>query len=136
LVDKYYKARNNPPLPSALYDLILYDPATGGFTWKVTRCSRALAGNKAGHIQQGKLILNIAGSKRLGSDVAWCYMTGEWPDGFRVVSKNGDNLDISWGNLDKVALLEPKVEVVTKIKGRVRKSLDSIPVGSWERENL
>ena len=78
-----------------------YDPLTGEFTWKVSVSSRALAGGLAGvrqRMQNGKDYLSITyrGRKMSGAQVAWLFLTKEWPDrSVFFIDENPDNLRAS-----------------------------------------
>lgn len=62
-----------------LRQLLDYDPATGVFTWKVTR-PRATAGSVAGSIsEKGYRIIGLCGRLYKAHRLAWLYMRGEWP---------------------------------------------------------
>lgn len=68
-----------------LSEVLSYDAATGGFTWKVTTSSRGKAGQRAGvtqRMQNGKDYYSITyqGRKLSGAQVAWLLHYGEWAD--------------------------------------------------------
>jgi len=61
-------------------ELLIYDPSTGVFSWRVRRNNiraGAIAGN-ASH-QRGYRIISIDKKRYLAHRLAWLYMTGEWP---------------------------------------------------------
>src|SRR5215203_3560608 len=92
------------PVPNCLSanylrELLEYDPAAGDFVWKVTRLGRgARAGGLAGATngkgrRQIKIDQRIYGS----SNLAWLWMTGEWPA--RLIDHiDGDPANNRWSN--------------------------------------
>ena len=89
-----------PPL-ERVKELLDYNPATGVFTWKVTRCSTAQAGEEAGYFTSGGLYraLRIEGSAYLAHRVAWLYFYGEDPLEKDVDHKDCNSLNNAISNL-------------------------------------
>jgi len=81
-----------------LIDLMEYDPETGVFRWRVTRCSTARKGDVVGSAHGGYLRVRIDGKNQYLQRLAWLYMTGSWPTKM-VDHKNGVGTDNRWGNL-------------------------------------
>jgi hypothetical protein len=74
-----------------------YDPDTGAWTWLWVRRRSTMIGQKAGYAG----IYNMIGIDRVdypASNLAWFYMTGEWP-ATEVDHKNRNKLDDRWDNL-------------------------------------
>lgn len=64
-----------------LKELLEYDSETGWFTWKVTRGSNALAGNRAGaNAGNGYRHITIHRVHHYEHHLAWLYIHAEYPD--------------------------------------------------------
>lgn len=79
--------------------LFIYNPKTGVFTRRVP-----WYGMPAGHVcgaddGAGYLQIGLGGKVHRAHRLAWCYMTGEWPN--KVDHKNGVRNDNRWCNLQK-----------------------------------
>jgi hypothetical protein len=65
---------------AALLEVLFYDPDTGIFIWKISR-GRCKAGQKAGSVNaKGYIEIHVFGKKYLAHQLAWFYMTAEWPE--------------------------------------------------------
>lgn len=60
--------------------LLLYEPGTGIFTWKVNRAYIIKAGEVAGCDHQGYTRITVAGRAVLAHRLAWFYVHGKWPE--------------------------------------------------------
>jgi hypothetical protein len=82
-----------------LRQLLVYDPVTGLFQWRVAANSRARIGDVAGSPRcDGCWQIKIDGRSYSAHRLAWLYMTGEWPP--RGVNfRNHVRSDASWENL-------------------------------------
>ena len=77
-----------------------YDPERGLFTWRHSRIGRGCrAGATAGRPnERGYLRLGIDGVRYKAHQLAWLYMTGEWPE-LQIDHRNNDKSDNRWSNL-------------------------------------
>ena len=63
-----------------LHHLLIYDPITGIFIWRVDRTGTARAGTRAGAIDtDGYRQIRIDGRLYLAHRLAWLYIYGRWP---------------------------------------------------------
>lgn len=84
-----------------LRELLNYDPLTGVFTFRLARKGRfAKVGEIAGRIRpdDGGRRLGLDGGRYWGNQIAWLYVTGEWPS-LAVDHINGDRSDDRFANL-------------------------------------
>lgn len=86
-----------------LSEVLDYDAASGGFTWKKTTSTRAKKGQRAGvwqKMQNGKDYYSITyrGRKLAGAQIAWLLHYGEWPDR-SVYYIDGDTTNLRISNL-------------------------------------
>lgn len=64
----------------ALKKILNYDESTGVFTWKVTRCGRAICGDKAGETtSRGYIRIRTSGGSFFAHRLAWLYVYGSTP---------------------------------------------------------
>ena len=61
-----------------LREALHYEPATGVFTWLITR-GAVRAGQRAGCSKDGYIYIGIRGIQYYAHRLAWFYMTGDWP---------------------------------------------------------
>lgn len=82
-----------------LKELFDYDPDTGIFTRRMSRCGNWPAGSKAGGLTKyGHVRINIDGRLYLASNLAWLWMTGDWPEKM-VDHKDNNHSNDRWANL-------------------------------------
>lgn len=82
-----------------LRDLMIYDPTTGIFRWRVDRRNAIRAGTIAGGDDgRGYVVVRIDGGKYLAHRLAFLYMTGKWP-GPLVDHKDANPSNNRWNNL-------------------------------------
>jgi hypothetical protein len=86
---------------SRLRELMLYDPATGVFSWLQHRCGPATRNRRAGTVRGSKYrVICIDGKRYPATHIAWLYMTGEFPS-LLIDHRNRDKFDDRWVNLRK-----------------------------------
>lgn len=92
--------RNSTLTAARLRELVIYDPLTGIFTWRVTRKGRGcVAGKVIGSDDgQGYLRIQIDGVRYKCQRLAWLYMTGEWPV-YEVDHRDTNESNNIWTNL-------------------------------------
>jgi hypothetical protein len=96
-------AKSKHPVPTAdrLRDILSYCPETGIFRWLVDANSNAsvMAGDIAGGVNNcGYRRIGVDGLRYAAADLAWLYMTGEWPQ-CTVDHRNRIRGDNRWDNL-------------------------------------
>jgi hypothetical protein len=83
---------------------VRYDPETGVFYWLTAKGRRVGAGQIAGSLERhGYWQIQIDGRLYLAHDLAWLYMTGEWPTA-SVEQINLKRSDNRWVNLRESVL--------------------------------
>lgn len=87
-----------------LKELLHYEPETGVFTWRVYRCARARAGDRAGSVNKkmGYRFINVDQGMYLAHRLAFFYMTGQWPSK-DVDHLKGDRDDNRWEKLRELS---------------------------------
>ncbi len=84
---------------SELLSMVLYDPATGVFTNRTQRSSRAKLGNQCGWTNAvGYVAISVNNHFCLAHRLAFFYMTGQWPEK-EVDHINGNRADNRFINL-------------------------------------
>lgn len=90
---------------SHLRSVLSYDKETGVFAWKVD-AGRRRRGDHAGCIEsRGYVNIGIDGVIYRGHQLAWLYVTGEWPRE-TVDHKNRNRSDNRWENLRGASMLQ------------------------------
>ena len=78
---------------------LLYEPDTGEWYWRVKMSNRIKAGMEAGTIRSdGYRRILINGCHHYSGQLAFLYMTGEWPED-QVDHENRIRSDDRWDNL-------------------------------------
>jgi|SRR5277367_5036257 len=86
---------------SRLHEVLHYDPETGEFRSLKRHGWR----RKCGTISRGYLRIKIDGRSYLAQQLAWFYMTGEWPEN-EVDHRNRTKLDNRWTNFRPATRLQ------------------------------
>jgi len=83
---------------SRLRDLLIYNPETGEWIWKVKR-NRMPAGSRAGTDSgDGYVNISVDGTVYRSHRLAWLYMTGEWPRS-QIDHEDTNRANCKWSNL-------------------------------------
>jgi hypothetical protein len=91
-----------------LRELLLYDPTTGIFHWRVSRKGTRRDGLAGGVSAHGYVKIGVDRTgQQYAHRLAWLYMVGEWPTG-EIDHINGDRADNRWANLREVTPRENK----------------------------
>lgn len=81
-----------------LKELVFYSPIVGVFEWRKSR-TRVRRGFLAGAVGgQGYVRIFVDGKSYPAHQLAWLYMTGDFPDG-EIDHRDGDRSNNAWGNL-------------------------------------
>lgn len=81
-----------------LKEMLHYDPASGVFTWLVSRGSVKPGSSPKARDTYGYPVIRIFKRLYRAHRIAWFYMTGEMPK-FNIDHRNGNTTDNSWVNL-------------------------------------
>lgn len=96
-----YKPTSQPITQLELKERFNYNPETGIFIYKIY-IARMRPGDIAGNANtNGHIQIEINYKPYLAHNLAWLYMTGEWPKGFVIDHINRNYSDNKWSNLRK-----------------------------------
>jgi|SRR5579859_3771226 len=94
----YWNSRNIVSYDT-LHEFFTYDPNTGEIRNKSNRSNRSRAVELSGDFgDRGYQRVGINGKNFYGHRIAWCMMTGEWPDKF-IDHIDGVKSNNKWSNL-------------------------------------
>lgn len=111
--------------------LLNYDPSSGDFTRRVSLSPKTPAGSLAGSIDDmGYVRIGVNGKRYRAHQLAWLYMTGEWPDE-DVDHINGFRSDNRWENLRSVSR---KVNLQNRRANNPANKTSGLLGASWSRQ--
>lgn len=110
-----------------------YNPLTGVFLWKQRVALRVQVGDEAGSIgDKGYRVISIKNRDYKAHQLAWFYMTGEWPDR-QIDHKNGVRADNRWANLRLATPLQnAQNSSIRKDNTSGHKGVTRRPNGRWQ----
>lgn len=89
-----------------LLEVLIYDPATGLFRWKIKTSKRTIVGNVTGQTpKEGYLRIRIDGELFTAHRLAVFYMTGAWPETL-VDHRDRDRTNNRWDNIRNASYSE------------------------------
>lgn len=115
--------------PERVRELLDYDRDSGLFVWKAPNSNRTSAGNVAGTIRHGYVLIGVDGRQRLAHRLAWLLVTGEWPTA-DIDHINGNRSDNRIANLRQVTR---SVNMENQRRPRGNNSSGFLGVG-WDKE--
>lgn len=105
-----------------------YDPETGIFIYKHNH-NRMKKGDTAGRANtNGHIQISVDGKRYMAHNLAWLYMTGQYPDGFIVDHKDRNYSNNKWENLRKASLSQNSAN--TKLAKSNKSGLKGV---SWNK---
>jgi hypothetical protein len=115
-----------------LREMLVYDPETGVFTWRVMR-GKARVGAKAGNKNGfGYIVIMVRHRNYRAHRLAWLYVHGEWP-AEEIDHRNGDPSDNRLTNLrlatrsQNIANTRLRIDTTSGVKGVTWNKRD----GNW-----
>lgn len=86
------------PSAERVRELLDYNPLTGFFIWRVSPSRNVAAGSIAGTDCEGYRLIRVCGGRYKGHQLAWLYVTGEWPTS-EIDHRDMDRSNNRWLNL-------------------------------------
>ena len=112
-----------------LRELLLYDPCTGAFVWRIDRGGRSFAGKLAGALNtKGYIEITVDGGRYWAHRLAWLHVHGAMPAGV-IDHINGDKRDNRIENLRDVGLA-----VNARNRVRPNKNNKAGVLGVWQHQ--
>lgn len=110
---------DDPIKHEQLVQVLSYDPETGSFVWRVNTRNTSV-GDEAGHANQSNPYVRIAigGRSYYAQQLAWFYMTGEWPEE-EVDHEDVDHANNSWINLRPATRFENSWNTKTQARNKL-----------------
>jgi hypothetical protein len=97
-----------------LKELLSYDPETGIFRWVVSTNNFIKVGAPAGNVTaSGYVNIQIDGKDYRAHNLAWLYMTGEWPR-LEIDHRDVDSANNAWSNLREATRTQQGVNQRTR----------------------
>ena len=135
---------NQLPTKERLKFLLNYDPATGEFTWLISRGSKK-AGAPAGHRgSDGYIRIKVDGILYRAHRLAWMFVTGDDPADLEVDHKNRARSDNRFSNLRLLTAEQNKQNCAGlgvaptssgKWQARLWDGMKNLYLGSFESED-
>lgn len=105
-----------------LREIVLYDPNTGIFTWRISRGYRGIKGKPGGRAGSynhtlGYRVIGIDKKTYYEHRLAVLYMTGEWPAETVDHVKNGDGFNNASVNLRPATRAQNRANTIFKKSG-------------------
>lgn len=125
----HYKQRMSVEITAErLRYLLHYDPETGVFRWRVSTSHRMPVGSVAGANSHGYTTIGIDGRRYVASNLAWLYVTGDWPI-TGIDHRDQDKSNNRWGNLRLADQSQNNANSKTR-----RDSTSGVRGVSWDKE--
>lgn len=125
-----------------LKEMLVYDPETGIFTWRIRVSYSVLAGMVAGFVHpSGYRVIRIQRRTYKASRLAWFYVNGAWPNP-SVDHRNRIKLDDRIGNLREATQAQQSSNIgVSKrnkcgIKGVFWLACDRVWIAAIQRNKI
>ena len=81
-----------------LKKVLVYDPDSGKFSWRIKTNVRNVVGSEAGSPRRNGTYIGLNCKQYPVAKLAWLYMTGKWPHN-RIIHKDFDKCNDTWKNL-------------------------------------
>jgi hypothetical protein len=107
--------KNKSLTAGQLRKLLLYNPATGIFRWKVHKSGIRIDSVAGGRGRTGYREIRIDGTLHQSSRLAWLYMTGRWPK-FEINFVNRNTSDTRWANLCEMTPSQRRINASRRSK--------------------
>jgi len=98
------------PTADEVRALLDYAPESGLFTWRLPAQGRKVGSPAGSDIRAIGRVIRVHGKTYVGSQLAWCYMTGAWPPG-PISHIDGNLYNNAWDNLTPRKQRKAKTEL-------------------------
>jgi hypothetical protein len=110
-------------------ELFHYEPETGMLTWLVKPAHRVKVGDQDGWNDHGYRRVHVDGRKLYVHDLAWLWMTGEWP------KHQLDHIDLNRANNRLSNLRQATMEQNRQNHGRGPKNTSGFKWVCWDKKH-